>query len=119
MKIIYADMSIEKAKFLLSVRNGSISVLDTHFGVSALREVISKTSFTDFDDTGKIYLMNSPLVVEMVADEVLDENNGDLVPFLKSFRVLDGCGNLHKVSVESVDFCGGLHCLDIGGRNGF
>lgn len=102
MKIVYADMSIEFAKLLLANKNRPIIELSNTFGVSALRALIKKTSFLELEDRERIFLVNCPLSVDLIVDEIKAESNGSITPFLKSFQILDKDGNLSMLYVRGV-----------------
>lgn len=103
MKIVYADMSIEQANFLLSTSGGNVIALSSSFGVSALRHVIELTTFADDGGKEKIFLVNCPLAVDMVANQMrsIYGNFEPFEQFLRVFRLLDICGNLLRPSIEA------------------
>lgn len=110
MKIVYADMSIDEAKFHLSMiwkfcrslKNGHTMILDTSFGVSTLRDAVRKMEFSSFDDSWRVVLTNCPLAVDMIANEVRSEDCFD--SFKKSFHILDSSGNLLEIEYPTTSF---------------
>lgn len=107
MKIVYADMSIEHAKFLLSTQNRFIVTLDNSFGVSALRGVIKGMPLSDIRDIETTYLVNCPLAVDMVANEI--SSDVGIEYFLEVFLILSADGELFPLSANGItvntDFC--------------